>query len=157
VILAVNCRNHADDSIFGEGGNNPGCRPQFTKGTRRTAMAASGKLTQKKFEQSILHGVTLVDFDAPWCAPCRAQQPIIDTVKKRYLGKAAVKKINIDDNRDIALHLGIQSIPTIIIFKEGKEMNRFIGIQTAEMLNRVLKKLIDQPYSPQKWHHASLS
>ncbi len=120
-------------------------------------MAASGKLTQKKFEQSILHGVTLVDFDAPWCAPCRAQQPIIDTVKKKYQGKAAVKKINIDDNRDIALHLGIQSIPTIIIFQEGKEMNRFIGLQTAEMLNRALKKLIDQPYSPQKWHPVSLS
>ena len=120
-------------------------------------MAASGRLTQKKFDQSILHGVTLVDFDATWCAPCRAQQPIIETVKKKYQGKAAVKKIDIDDNRDIALHLGIQSIPTIIIFKEGKEMNRFIGLQTAEMLNRALKKLIEQPYSSQNWHHVSLS
>jgi thioredoxin 1 len=155
--LAVNCRIHAGASIVGEGGNNPGCRPQFTNGIRRTAMAASGRFTQKKFEQSILHGVTLVDFDAPWCAPCRAQKPILDTVKKKYRGKAAVKKIDIDDNRDIALHLGIQSIPTIIIFKEGKEMNRFIGLQTAEMLNRALKKLIDQPYSSKNWHPVSLS
>jgi len=120
-------------------------------------MAASGRLTQKKFEQSILHGVTLVDFDAPWCAPCRNQQPIIDTVEKKYRGRAAVKKIDIDDNRDIALHLGIQSIPTIIIYKEGKEMNRFIGLQTEERLNRALKKLIEQPYSSPNWHHASLS
>lgn len=120
-------------------------------------MAASGRLDQKKFEQSILHGVTLVDFDAPWCAPCRDQKPIIDTVKKKYRGKAAVKKIDIDENRDIALHLGIQSIPTIIIFKEGKEMNRFIGLQTEEMLIRALKKLVDQPYSSQNWHHVSLS
>ena len=109
-------------------------------------MAAIERLTQEKFEQSILHGVTLVDFDAPWCAPCRAQKPIIDALKKNYHGKAAVKKINIDDNRNIALHLGIQSIPTIILFKEGREMNRFIGLQTAETLNSSLKKLIAENY-----------
>ena len=120
-------------------------------------MAATGRLNQKKFERSILHGVTLVDFDAPWCAPCRAQKPIIDALKKNYQGKAAVKKINIDDNRDIALHLGIQSIPTIILFNEGREMNRFIGVQTEETLNRALKKLIDRPHSAQHWHHVPLS
>ncbi|MBC2712445.1 MAG: thioredoxin [Desulfosarcina sp.] len=112
-------------------------------------MAAIGRLTQKNFERSILHGVTLLDFDAPWCGPCRAQKPIIDALKKDYQGKAAVKKINIDENRDIALHLGIQSIPTIILFKEGREMNRFIGVQTAETLNMALKKLIGRPHPPQ--------
>lgn len=120
-------------------------------------MAASGRLTQKKFEQSILHGVTLVDFDAPWCGPCRAQKPIIEALKKNYQGKAAVKKINIDDNRDIALRLGIQSIPTIILFKEGREMNRFIGLQTTETLNRALKKLLERPHLAQDWRHAPLS
>jgi thioredoxin 1 len=106
-------------------------------------MAALGRITQEKFEQSILHGVTLVDFDAPWCVPCRAQQPIIDALKARYRGKAAVKKIDIDKNQGIALHLGIQSIPTIILFKEGREMNRFIGLQTSDTLGNALKKLID--------------
>jgi len=93
--------------------------------------------------------VTLVDFDAPWCGPCRAQQPIIGTLKKNYRGKASIRKINIDKNRDIALHLGIQSIPTIILFKDGREMNRFIGIQTTETLNKAIRRLIDRPYPAQ--------
>ncbi len=107
-------------------------------------MTAIGRLTQKKFEQSILHGVTLVDFDAPWCKPCRDQKPIIDALKKNYQGTAAVKKINIDDNRDIAFNLGIQSIPTIIIYKNGREMNRFIGLQTRETLKNALRHVINQ-------------
>jgi thioredoxin 1 len=105
-------------------------------------MTAGGRIFQEDFERSILHGVTLVDFDAPWCAPCRAQRPIIDTLKKAYHGMVAVRKINIDENQEIALHLGIQSIPTIIIFKEGREINRLIGLQTTETLNRALKKLV---------------
>ena len=120
-------------------------------------MAATGRLTRKKFEQSILHGVTLVEFDAPWCEPCRAQRPIIKALRKNYQGKAAVKKIDIDENRDIALDLGIQSIPTIILFNEGREMNRFIGVQTAEALNRALKKLINLPHLAQPKHHVPLS
>jgi len=106
-------------------------------------MAGLGRISQKNFERSILHGVTLVDFDAPWCVPCRAQQPIIDALKKHYQGKAAIKKIDIDENQDIALHLGIQSIPTIILFKEGREVNRFIGLQTGDTLGNALKQLID--------------
>jgi thioredoxin len=135
---------HTGNSTIREGGNNLGCRPQVTNGTRRRTMTAIGRLTQKKFEQSILHGVTLVDFDAPWCKPCRDQKPIIDALKKNYQGTAAVKKINIDDNRDIAFNLGIQSIPTIIIYKNGREMNRFIGLQTRETLKNALRHVINQ-------------
>ena len=109
-------------------------------------MTASGRLTQKQFEQSILHGITLVDFDAPLCAPHRVQKPIIEALKTNYQGKAAVNKKNIDDNRHIAMHLGIQSIPTIILFKDGRELNPFIGLQTAETLNLSLKKLIAENY-----------
>jgi thioredoxin 1 len=127
------------------GGNDLDCRPQFTTGTRRRTMTSSGRLTQKIFEQSVLHGVTLVDFDAPWCRPCRMQKPIIDALKKNYRGKATVQKINIDENQDIAMHLGIQSIPTIILYKDGREMDRLIGVQSAGALSRALKKLINLP------------
>jgi thioredoxin 1 len=110
---------------------------------QETTMVDIRKLDQRTFERSILHGVTLLDFDAPWCGPCREQQPVIDALKKNYHGKAAIRKINIDENRDIALNLGIQSIPTIILFKEGREITRFIGLQTSDTLGNALKQLID--------------
>jgi len=100
--------------------------------------------------------VTIMDFDAPWCEPCRAQRPIIDTVKKKYRGKITFKKINIDDNRDIALHLGIQSIPTILLFREGRERDRLVGLQTLETLEKAIKKLVARPNVKQTFHHASL-
>ncbi|MBR9984978.1 MAG: thioredoxin [Desulfosarcina sp.] len=108
-------------------------------------MGTIGRLTRTHFEQSVLHGVTLVDFDAPWCRPCRTQKPVIAELKKNYRGRAAVRRINIDENQDIAMHLGIQSIPTIILYKDGREMDRFIGVQNAGTLIRALKKLIDLP------------
>lgn len=107
-------------------------------------MAAKARSTDKQFERSISQGVTLVDFDAPWCRPCRAQKPIIAALKKRYQGSAVVREINIDENPGIAMRLGIQSIPTIIVFKDGGEMSRFIGLQSAETLDLALANLIDR-------------
>jgi len=91
------------------------------------------------FDKIIENGLCLVDFNAPWCGPCRSQDPIINQLGQSYKGKAHVVKINIDENSKIAMKLGIQSIPTIIIFKNGKEVGRFVGLQTAETLNRVMK------------------
>jgi thioredoxin 1 len=90
---------------------------------------------QKNLANTLKRGVALIDFNAPWCAPCRAQDPIIAKLEESYFGRACIAKVNIDKNRDIAMKLGIQSIPTIILFKEGKEINRFIGLQTAETLS----------------------
>ena len=98
--------------------------------------------SQKDFESSIENGVTLVDFNATWCAPCRAQEPILDEVQKVFEGKATFIKINIDHNQEIAVKLGIQSIPTLVFFKEGKEIARLIGIQDAEALDRVLTDIV---------------
>ena len=104
-------------------------------------MAADRSL-EKNFDLSISKGVTLVDFNAPWCKPCRAQEPIINALKKSYRGTANVAVLNIDENREIAFKLGIQSIPTIIIYKDGTEINRFIGLQNNDTLDNALKQLV---------------
>lgn len=98
---------------------------------------------QRRFRQSVARGVTLVDFNAPWCDPCRAQAPIVRALEKRFNGTARVKIVNIEKYREIALQLGIQSIPTIILYKNGREMRRFIGLQTGETLGRALRTLVD--------------
>ncbi len=99
---------------------------------------------EKRFSHSISAGVSLVDFNAPWCKPCRVQAPIIKALEKNFHGTANMTTLNIDENREIALKLGIQSIPTIIIYKDGREMNRFVGIQTTQTLIRALRDVIDQ-------------
>lgn len=98
-------------------------------------------LTPQEFQRTVEQGITLVDFNAPWCAPCRAQDPILDEIEKIYVGKARIAKINIDNNRIIATKLGIQSIPTLIIFKEGTEIKRFIGLQDAKTLLAIISKV----------------
>jgi thioredoxin 1 len=93
-------------------------------------------------EKIIQQGVTLVDFNAPWCAPCRAQAPILNEVGERYNGKADIATMNIDNNSDVALNLGIQSIPTLIIFKDGQEVGRFVGLQKAETLKQAMDQVL---------------
>jgi thioredoxin 1 len=88
----------------------------------------------ENFEQDIAEGVTLVDFNAPWCAPCRAQEPIIEELAAKYKEKASVASMNIDKYSDIAVKLGIRSIPTIIVFKKSKEIQRFVGLQAEKIL-----------------------
>jgi thioredoxin 1 len=105
-------------------------------------MTAPDQSPEKWFKQLISEGVTLVDFNAPWCKPCLSQEPIIKALAKDYNGTAKITTLNIDEYQDIALNIGIQSIPTIIIYRKGREMNRFIGLQTAETLHNALRDVI---------------
>jgi len=99
--------------------------------------------SQKDFEKTIAKGVTLVDFNAPWCAPCRAQDPVLKQLAEAYNGQAVVAKVNLDEARDIALSLQIQSIPTLIIYREGEELHRFVGLQSAETLQKALDNALN--------------
>ncbi len=103
--------------------------------------------SKKDFESSISRGITLVDFNASWCGPCKAQEPIINELGKTYDGEVTVSKIDIDAHRDIALWLGIQSIPTIIVFNAGKEVHRFIGVQTSATLEKAVNALLQNDES----------
>lgn len=85
----------------------------------------------------------LVDFWAEWCGPCRMQGPIVEDVAKTMAGKAKVGKFNVDENPNIAMKFGIMSIPTIIIFKSGKPVKQFVGVQSKETLVSELQKLMN--------------
>jgi thioredoxin 1 len=99
--------------------------------------------SQQDFYTIIGDGVTLLDFNAPWCAPCRAQEPILKKLAVEYNGKASIAAMNIDNDNEIAGKLGIQSIPTLIIFKNGKEIQRFVGLQSEDSLADALEKVLD--------------
>lgn len=76
----------------------------------------------------------LVDFWAAWCPPCRAIAPTLDRLAVETAGQAAIAKIDIDQNQDLASRLGVRSIPTLVIFKNGKEVDRLVGVQSKEVL-----------------------
>jgi len=76
----------------------------------------------------------LVDFWAPWCGPCRIIAPIVEEIAKEYAGKLKVGKLNTDENQQVPSRFGIMSIPTLMIFKNGKAIERIVGAQPKEAL-----------------------
>lgn len=99
------------------------------------------KLNSENFESEVLNAneTVLVDFYADWCGPCKMMAPVIEELAEELQGKAKVGKINVDESTDTATQYDIMSIPTIIIFKNGKEVKRFIGVRDKqELLNEVV-------------------
>ncbi len=99
-------------------------------------------MSMNQFEQQIQKGVTLIDFNASWCAPCKAQEPIIKKLKNLYQNKASIVEIDIDEHRDLATRYMVQSIPTLILFKDGKEVKRFVGLQTEITIAKNIDELL---------------
>ena len=87
-------------------------------------------------------GVVLVDFFAVWCRPCRMQLPILEQMSRDFEGKAKIFKVDTDKSQDIAVQYGIQSIPTLIILKDGEIIKQFVGLQQAETLKAALENAI---------------
>ena len=78
--------------------------------------------------------IQLVDFYADWCGPCIVMKPVIDEIEKELAGKIEVKKVNVDEDQDEASKYGVMSIPTYLVLKDGKEVERFVGAQSKEVM-----------------------
>lgn len=94
------------------------------------------KLSTENFEKEVLktEKPVLVDFYADWCGPCNAMAPVIEELAKELEEKVKVGKINVDENPDIAVEYNVMSIPTLIVFKNGKEEKRLVGLRNKEEL-----------------------
>ena len=91
-------------------------------------------LTDATFSKEISKGVTLVDFHADWCGPCRMLAPVLEQVAGDVEGKAFIAKVDIDSEQNTAAQFQITSVPTLILFKDGKEVNRLIGLRNADAI-----------------------
>lgn len=100
------------------------------------------ELTDKNFASITGKGVSLVDFWAPWCAPCRMQGPIVNDVANELAGKANICKMDVDQNKKTAAKYGIRSIPTIMIFKDGKMVKQLVGIKPKQTLLKEINALL---------------
>jgi len=97
-------------------------------------------LDDSNFKEQTSEGVTLVDFWAPWCGPCRMQSPIIDQVAENVGSKAKVAKVNVDDSPSVASSYGIQSIPTLLVLKNGNIVQQYVGVQSQEKLMEAINQ-----------------
>ena len=102
------------------------------------------EVSDSSFEQDVLKSdkPVLVDFWAAWCAPCRMLAPTVDAIAEKYSGNARVVKVNVDDNPSISQRYGIKGIPTLILFKNGKEEERVVGATSESAISRMLDKHI---------------
>jgi thioredoxin 1 len=100
------------------------------------------QITDDQFQTTVAKGVTLVDFWAPWCGPCKMIAPILDELAGELQGKAKIVKINVDDNPVVAGQFGIMSIPTLLLFKDGKKVDQKVGGQPKPQLKAFIEQAL---------------
>jgi thioredoxin len=99
------------------------------------------EVNEGNFAQVVLQSKTptLVDFWAAWCGPCRALAPIVEAVAEQYAKSARVVKLNVDESPTVTQRYGIQGIPTLILFQEGEEKERIVGVVSREKISRTIE------------------
>jgi thioredoxin 1 len=97
-------------------------------------------VTKSTYEAEVLKSdvPVVVDFWAPWCGPCRMQGPILEQLDKEMNGKMKVVKVNVDEEGELAMTFGVQSIPTLLFYKDGKVVNKAIGVRDASAVKKAL-------------------
>ncbi|MBV9178453.1 MAG: thioredoxin [Nitrososphaeraceae archaeon] len=112
--------------------------------TSKVVIAAPITLTDTNFAEAVnKYPLLVVDFWAPWCGPCRMVSPVIEQLAGEYAGKVVFGKLNVDENPRIASAFGIQSIPTIAIFKNGRNIDGFIGVTSKSQMQTKILSYID--------------
>lgn len=91
-------------------------------------------LTNKNFKTAIKRDLVLVDFWAPWCAPCKIIAPTLNEIAEEYSDKVTIAKVNVDQQKQVAQKFKIRNIPTLILFKDGKELKRITGVKPKRAL-----------------------
>lgn len=96
------------------------------------------ELNESDFDRATAEGTVLVDFSATWCGPCKALSPLVERVGKDYDGKLQVYKLDVDEAQAIAARHGVMSLPTLVLFKDGKAVDRKIGsIREADLRSMI--------------------
>jgi thioredoxin 1 len=96
------------------------------------------EISDDTFDNEVAEGISIVDFWAPWCGPCRMQGPILDELAQKMGDKVNILKLNVDESPGKAQEYGVMSIPTLILFKDGKNVKQFVGVQQAAALEEAI-------------------
>lgn len=100
-------------------------------------------LTEAEFDSTVREGVSLVDFWAGWCGPCKMLAPVIEKISEHYAGKAKVCKVDIDEQMGLASRFGIMSIPTVLVFKNGELVQQTVGVQPEIVYTQMLDAALE--------------
>ena len=99
-------------------------------------------LTNENFDETVNEGITLVDFWAPWCGPCRMLAPVIEQLAEDFDGKAKICKVNSDEQTDVATKYGVRSLPTMLFMKDGEVVDQLIGASPKQAIADKINSLI---------------
>ncbi|SPT62217.1 Thioredoxin [Aerococcus viridans] len=100
------------------------------------------KVTDSTLASEVQDGITLVDFWAPWCGPCKMLGPVLEELAAEFAPKIKIAKLNIDENNITASQLGIMSIPTMVLYKDGQPVEKIVGYQPKEVLKAYLMEKV---------------
>lgn len=105
---------------------------------------AAVKITDENFEDEVTKSniPVLVDFWAAWCGPCKMIAPVVEELAKEYSGRIKIAKMNVDENMETPNNFSVRSIPTLILFKDGNELDRMVGVVPKSTLEEMIKKIL---------------